>query len=243
MISRHFILKSIIRRLSSWKTIIPRISCIKSLLNKLYTPKVIVQDEPKRNVFVKFPFLGSTLFQKQKKLQKLFNDKLTSCNLKILLTSPVRVKSFFTFKDKLPKILWLIYKYKCGGCSATYHGKTKRHFKVRIREHLGISHLPRKKLKIDNNKLTAIQEHLLCCNYYPSYENFSILTRENYDFKLKIMERLLIARDKPYLNKAGSSLPLRVFWYNINSYHMMLYHIIWCPYITLCVCNCRLFSF
>ena len=38
-------------------------SCIKSFLNKLYTPTVIVQNVPKRNVFVKLSFLGSTLFQ------------------------------------------------------------------------------------------------------------------------------------------------------------------------------------
>ena len=105
----------------------------------------------------------------------------------------------------------LVYKYKCGGCNATYYGKTKRHFKVRISEHLGILHLNEKKVKIDNNKPTAIQEHLLCCNYCPSFEDFSILTRESNDFKLKIMESLLIARDKPILNKADSSLPLELF--------------------------------
>ena len=124
--------------------------------------------------------------------------------------SPVRVKSFFTFKDKLPKILLsgLVYKYKCGGCNATYYGKTKLHFKVRMCEHLGISHLTGKN---DNNKLTAIQEHLPCCNYSPSLEDFSILTRESNDCKLKIMESLLIARDKPVLNKADFSLSLEPF--------------------------------
>ena len=95
--------------------------CIKSFLNKLYTLKFVVPNVPKRNVFVKLPFLRSTLFQIRKKLQKLFSDKLTSCNLKIVFTSPVRVKSFFTFKDKLPKMLLsgLVYQYKCGGCNAT----------------------------------------------------------------------------------------------------------------------------
>ena len=189
-------------------------SCIiKSFLNKLYTPKVKVQNLPERNVFVKLSFFGSTSFQIRKKLQKLFSDKLTSCNLKIVFTSPVRVKTFFTFKDKLPKMLLsgLVYKYKCGGCNATYYGKTKRHFKVQICEHLGISHLTGKKVKIDNNQLTVIQEHLLCCNYSSSYEEFSILTRESNDFKLKIMESLLIACDKPCLNKADSSLPLELF--------------------------------
>ena len=46
-------------------------SCVKSFLNKLCTPKVIVQNVTKRNVFVKLSFLGSTLFQIQKELQKL----------------------------------------------------------------------------------------------------------------------------------------------------------------------------
>ena len=33
-------------------------TCIKSFLNKLYTPKVMVQSVHKRNGFVKLPFLG-----------------------------------------------------------------------------------------------------------------------------------------------------------------------------------------
>ena len=121
--------------------------------------------------------------------------------------------NFFIFKEKLSKMLLsrLVYKYKCGGCNATYCGKTKRHFKVRICEYLCISHLTEKKLKIDNNKLTVIQEHLLCCNYSPSFEDFSILTRVSNDFKLKIMESLLIARNEPVLNKADPSLPLELF--------------------------------
>ena len=117
----------------------------------------------------KLPFFGSTSFQIRKKLQKLFTDKLTSCNFKIVFTSPVRVKDFLTFKDKLPKIILsgLVCKIKCGSCSATCYGKTKRHFKVRICKRLGIPHLTGKKANIDNNKLTLIQEHHLRCNYPP----------------------------------------------------------------------------
>ena len=117
-------------------------SCIKSFPNNSYTPKVIVQNVPKRNVFLKLSFSRSTLFQIQKKLQKFFNDKLTPCNLKITFMSPVRFKSFFTFKDKLPKKLLsgLVYKNICGSCNAIYYGKIKRHFKVQIYEHFSISH-------------------------------------------------------------------------------------------------------
>ena len=63
-----------------------------------------------------------------------------SCNLEIVFTSPVRIKSFFTLKDKLPEMLHsgLIYKYECGSYNATYYGKTKRLFKVQIYENLDI---------------------------------------------------------------------------------------------------------
>ena len=140
-------------------------SCIKSFLNKLCEPKGVVLNVSNRNFlsyrlnfYVKLSLLTSTSFQIRKNLQKLFSDNLTSCNLKLVFTSPVRVKSFFTFKDKLHKILLSgpVYQYKCGACNATYYGKTKRHFKVRIYEHLGISHLTEKQVKIDSNKLTTI---------------------------------------------------------------------------------------
>ena len=58
---------------------------------------------------------------------------------------------------------------------------------------------------------------------------------------MKIMESLLIARDKPVYNKAGSSLPLGLFWCNISVYHVMFYHIIWFLSVPLWVCN--VFSF
>ena len=81
---------------------------------------------------------------------------------------------------------------------------------MRICEHLRISHLTGKMVKIDSNKLTAIQEHPLFCNYSPSFENFAILTRESNNFKLKIMESLPFARYKSVFNKADFSLPLEV---------------------------------
>ena len=52
-------------------------------------------------------------------------------------------------KDRIPVFLrsGIVYKFKCGGCNSNYHGKTKRHFKVRMREHFGISALIGKKVK------------------------------------------------------------------------------------------------
>ena len=97
------------------------------------------------------------------------------------------------------------------------------------------------KVKIHNNKLTVIQEHLLCCNYSPSFEDFSILTTESNDFKLKIIESLLIARDKPILNKADSLYlwsyfnvtSVVIIWFFIGSYDVHLSH---CAY-AIVVCS------
>ena len=58
--------------------------------------------------------------------------------------------------------------------------------------------------------------------YSPSYEDFSILTRESNDIKLKIMESFLIVR----INLVLTNLALI---YNISGYHMF-YHIIWCSF-------------
>ena len=38
-------------------------------------------------------------------------------------------------------------------------------------------------MKINNIKLTAIQEHHLCCNYSPSFEDLPILNTDSNDFK------------------------------------------------------------
>ena len=70
--------------------------CKKSFLNNFLTPKASVKNLPKRNVFIKLPFLCRNSFQIRKSLQKLFTDELTFCNLKVVFASSIRVTSFFT---------------------------------------------------------------------------------------------------------------------------------------------------
>ena len=182
VISSYFILKPIIWKLFSWKTIIPRISLTLVLNHFLIScihPKLF------STIYLKEMFLLCCRswevlclkFKRNFKNYLVINWRLVIW--KSFLTSSVRSKSFWTFKDKLPKILLLglAYKYKCGCCNANYYGKTKHHFKVRIYEHLGISHLTGKNVNADSNKLSVIQEHLLHCNYFQSYGDFCIWTR------------------------------------------------------------------
>ena len=54
--------------LKSAETLLKDSSKFKNILNKSYAPKLMVPNVPKRNVFIKIPFLGSTSFQIRKKL-------------------------------------------------------------------------------------------------------------------------------------------------------------------------------
>ena len=95
----------------------------------------------------------------------------------------------------------IVYKFRCGGCNATYYGKTRRHFKVRMCEHVGVSALTGKRVNGDNDS----------ANHLSGFDDFSILASNNNDFKVTLMESLLINRDHPPLNKSRHSLPLEIF--------------------------------
>ena len=132
------------------------------------------------------------------------------------------------------------YKYKCGGCSSTYYDNAKCYFIVQIAEHLEISHLTGKKVKIDN---TNPGIHFILQLRSMLHSKVSILIRKRNGFKLEIMQNRLITHDNPALKEEDSWLPLGLFWCNISGYHMIYCHIIWCPSVRLWVYNCRLFSF
>ena len=45
-------------------------------------------------------------------------------------------------------------------------------------------------------KGSAVSDHLSLCNHSPSFENFSVLTKENKKSLLELKERLLIMTDR-----------------------------------------------
>ena len=62
-------------------------------------------------------------------------------------------------------------------------------------EHMGIFVLTGKTVKDDDD--STIKKHLLFCNHTPDFKYFSILTTNNNNFKVTLMESLLINRDHP----------------------------------------------
>ena len=202
-------LKSILYKTNYLRDLVDKF--IKQFLDKLLAPNPVVSTVPKKNLVIALLYLGNLSLQIHTRINRIMKNKLTYCNIRFVFQTKCKISNFFTFKDKIPSFLGsgIVYKFQCGSCNATYYGKTKRHFKVRICEHLGISALTGKRVKGDDD--SAIKEHLLFCNYTPDFEDFSIFATKSNDFKVTLMGSLLINRDHPPLNKNKQSLPLELF--------------------------------
>ena len=169
--------------------------CIKQFLQKLYVTKAIQVTINKKQLLIVLPFLGVQSFLVRKRLQSCIKNHLPYCSLRITFQSKTSLSSLFHFKDILKETSsHLVYKFKCSCCNATYYGESERHFFVRASEHLGVSPLTGKRVKIP--KKSAIFDHILLKGHDASFEDITILSKENNKFKLHLKDSLLLKRDK-----------------------------------------------
>ena len=88
----------------------------------------------------------------------------------------------------------IVYKFEGGGGSATYYGKTKRHFNTKMCEHFLIYILTEIKVKGDDN--SAIKKH-----HSLDFDDLPVFTTNIKDFKFKFSESCLTNRNDLLLNK------------------------------------------
>ena len=62
----------------------------------------------------------------------------------------------------------VVYKSHYGLCNESYYGESIIHLDIRSQEHIGKSPLTETKVKPINN--SAVCDHLLHCNYLPSFD-------------------------------------------------------------------------
>ena len=188
---------------------------MKKVLDKLFVKRKTPQvSSNKKEVIVPLMFLGKISLQIKKKLQTIFRDCGRGLKLKIVFSSPNRLRSGFMFKDRLPREMdsMLLYKFTCGTCNCTYIGETKRHFQVRSHEHMGISLLTNKPLTYNANNATAINKHCHELEHECSIDNFQIVGHANNKFHLRLKESFLISMVNPtIINVQKKSIPLCVF--------------------------------
>ena len=146
------------------------------------------------------------------KLRKTFKQLLPGCDLRVIFKVSLRMKNYFNFKDKIKRELrsLLVYNFNCNSCNAEYIGKTKRHYKTRTSEHIGVSPLTGKYVK-NNCQTSAVHDHMLFCKRDVCPEEFLILANSSCNFKFEIQESILIKLLEATLNKNISSVALHFF--------------------------------
>ena len=178
-------------------------------LCSLYNCKPPVITVPKRDVFLKIPFLGIQSFRMKRRLKSVIEHFYPQVNARIIFQSSNSIQNFFKFKDRIPLSLAssVVYQYTCRQCSATYIGETKKQLKVRISQHKGISFRTNRPLSsFDSSK---IYEHAFDNNHPISDDLFKILSNSNV-FDLKFLESLYIHKLQPNLNDYNSSFDLHI---------------------------------
>ena len=92
---------------------------------------------PKKELLIILPYIGKMPQIAKTRLTKTMNKHMKFCKLRVIFQTNNRLKNYFRFKGSVPETLRsnLIYKFSCGSCTASYIGKTYRHFKVRVSEH------------------------------------------------------------------------------------------------------------
>ena len=156
-------------------------NCFKEFLDNKYRIQEKVITAPKKTLFLVLPYLGPLSLQTRTKLRKSLKGILNCCKVHTAFKSQNKLAKAFRFKDRIlrERTSGVVDKFQCGLCNESYYGECVRHLNVRIGEHIGISPLTRKKVK---PKGSVVSDHLLLCNHSPSFESFSVLTKQNKKF-------------------------------------------------------------
>ena len=152
--------------------------------------------EPCNSTYVsyyKLPYIGNLSTEIKQKVVKYCKYYCKSTNIKIVF-SPFKVGNLFSVKGSVPKYLrsFVVYRFTCPGCNASYIGETTRHLTTRIKEHL------------ETDSKCHIFKHLDTkrkCKELWNAECFEIIDSTTSSYRLKLKEAMHITWEKPSLNK------------------------------------------
>ena len=168
---------------------------IKKYLHAQFSDKT--HKEPSNSTYVsyyKLPYIGNLSAEiKEKKIIEHCKYYCKSTNIKIVF-SAFKVGDLFSVKELVPKYLrsFVIYRFTCPGCDASYIGETTHHLITRIKEHL------------ETDLKSHIFKHLYTnrnCKELCDTECFVIIDSATSSYRLKLKEAMHITWEKPSLNK------------------------------------------
>ena len=133
------------------------------------------------------PYIGNLSAEIKQKITKHCKYYCKSTNIKIGF-SPFKVGYLFSVKELVPKYLksFVIYRFTCPACNASYIGEITRHLTTRIKELL------------ETDSKSHIFKHL---DTNRKCKEFEIIDSASSSYKLKLKEAMHITWEKPSLNK------------------------------------------
>ena len=185
---------------------------IAKFLNKVHSRTAPEQESTTDKFTLVLPYLGSCTNQIEKRIKQSLKQHLPEVHLRVVYRASTRLRSMFSFKDKIPSYFQsnVVYKYKCGRCNSTYVGETVRHAKSRFCEHMGVSHLTGKQMA--RIVPSAVNQHTAVCKHPVKYTDFKILCKDNVGgTSRQIKETLFIRKENPDLNDRRASVTLNLF--------------------------------
>ena len=166
----------------------------KKIVNK---PSEIEPSKTKENIwYFKLPFKGKFSKFTENKLQNLSKQFCKEVTIIKIIFSTFKLASLFSTKDKVPYGLksYVIYKFLCAGCNASFVGETYRHISTRTHEHL--------KTDKSSNIYWHLLKNLQCKSIFDD-NCFSILDLARTKYTLKLKKGM-------YIKWLGSSLNKQV---------------------------------
>ena len=114
--------------------------CIQKFLNNLFIQRLQIPSVPKKQLIITLPYIGKISQIAKTRLTKTVNKHMKFCELRVIFQTKNRLRNYFRFKESVPETLQsnLIDKFLYRSFTASYIGKTYRHFKVRVSEHHGV---------------------------------------------------------------------------------------------------------
>ena len=120
------------------------------------------------------------------RLTMTMNKHMKFCKLRVIFQTNNRLRNYFRFKYFVPETLRssLIYKFSCRSCTASYIGKTYKHFKVKVSEHQGVSLRTGKPVK--GTLSSSVRDQMLVSDHKVVHEDFKFLGNETNRYLLEL---------------------------------------------------------